>query len=93
MSAASTSAASNLNCGLKDSWLTESRQQHQELVAMFRQQTSELERQNAWAEELDSKLQAAGQRITQLQEEFAAEQKASAALAEAYARKVENGEE
>jgi len=72
----------------KDTWLAESRQQHQELVAMFRQQTAELERQNAWAEELDSKLQAAGQRIAQLQEEFAAEQKASAALAAAYAGKV-----
>ncbi|MEO8125619.1 MAG: class I SAM-dependent methyltransferase [Bryobacteraceae bacterium] len=72
----------------KDEWLAESRQQHQELVGLFRQQTADLERQNAWAAELDGKLVAAGQRIGQLQDEFAAEQKASAELAAAYAAKV-----
>lgn len=62
----------------KDAWLEESRQQHQQMVAMFRQQTAELEQRNTWAQELDGKLHAAGQRIRQLQDEFAAEQKASA---------------
>ena len=65
----------------KDAWLEESRQQHQQMVALFRQQTAELEQRNAWAQELDAKLHAAGQRIQQLQDEFAD-------LAAAYAAKV-----
>ena len=65
----------------KDAWLEESHQQHQQMVALFRQQTAELEQRNAWAQELDAKLHAAGQRIQQLQDEFAG-------LAAAYAAKV-----
>lgn len=72
----------------KDTWLAESRQEHQQMVAMFRAQTAELEQRNEWAQELDAKLHAAGQRIRQLQDEFASEQKASAELAAAYAAKV-----
>jgi predicted SAM-dependent methyltransferase len=72
----------------KDAWLAESRAEHQELVAMFRKQTAELEERNAWAQELDAKLTAAGERVAQLQGEIAAEQKASAELAAAYAAKV-----
>lgn len=72
----------------KDAWLEESRQQHQQMVALFRQQTAELEQRNTWAQGLDAKLHAGGQRIQQLQAEFAAAQKASAELAAAYAAKV-----
>jgi SAM-dependent methyltransferase len=72
----------------KDEWLAESRTEHQSLVQMFREQTAELQQRNAWAQELDAKLTAAGQRIEQLQQELAAEQKASAALAAGYAAKV-----
>jgi SAM-dependent methyltransferase len=72
----------------KDAWLAESRAEHQELVAMFRKQTDELQERNLWAQELNAKLTAAGQLVEQLQGEVAAEQKASAELAAAYAAKV-----
>ncbi len=72
----------------KDTWLGESQAEHQQMVAMFREQTVELEQRNAWAQELDAKLRATGERILQLQEEFAAHQMASAEVAAAYAAKV-----
>jgi SAM-dependent methyltransferase len=68
----------------KDAWLGESRQQHQQMVAMFREQNTELEQRNAWAQELNAKLHAAGQSIQQLQDE----QEAFAEIAAAYAAKV-----
>ncbi len=72
----------------KDTWLAESVQQHQHLLGLFREQTAELEQRNTWARDLDAKLRAAGERIRQLQDDFAAGQKASAEVAAAYASKV-----
>ena len=72
----------------KDTWLAESGRQHQLLVSLFREQTAELEQRNAWAQALDAKLRSAGERIQQLQDDFAEEQKSSAAVAAAYAAKV-----
>jgi SAM-dependent methyltransferase len=47
------------------------RAEKQDLVEMFRKQKEELERSNAWARELDEKLQAAGRRIVEVQDELA----------------------
>jgi SAM-dependent methyltransferase len=44
----------------------------QQLVDMYREQKAELEKSNAWAGELEEKLQAAQARIVALQEELAA---------------------
>lgn len=54
----------------KDGWLAQLRAEKEELIAMFRAQTAELERSNAWAHELDEKLHAAQDRIVQLQQEL-----------------------
>lgn len=72
----------------KDTWLTETGEQHQQLVSQFRQQTAELEQRNTWALELDAMLGAARERIQQLQDDFAAEQVASVEVAAAYKDKV-----
>ncbi len=72
----------------KDAWLAESRAEHQRLVEMFREQTTQLQQRNAWAQELDSKLIAAGQRIEQLQRENAADRAGAEETVSAYAAKV-----
>jgi ubiquinone/menaquinone biosynthesis C-methylase UbiE len=61
----------------KDEWLAASRSEHQELVALHREQKSQLEKSNLWSQELNEKLHAAGQRIFELQDEVAAEQAAA----------------
>ncbi len=48
----------------------ELRAEKQKLIDMFRAQTAELDRSNAWAQELDGKLHAAQDRIVQLQQEL-----------------------
>ncbi len=72
----------------KNDWLAQSQRDHQKLVDLFRQQTTELEQRNAWADELNEKIIAAGQRIAQLQTELAEEQAAARQVVEAYTEKV-----
>jgi SAM-dependent methyltransferase len=64
----------------KDSWLAESRSEHERLVQMFREQTAELEKRNEWAQELDAKLKDAGERIVELQQEVAETHEAAKAV-------------
>ena len=59
----------------KNQWLDQVRQEHQELVEKFRQQTTELEESNRWADKLNLEIQQRRQTIQELMEE-AAHQKA-----------------
>ncbi len=61
----------------KDEWLAELKQEHQELLRLHRTQTEELEQSNRWAGELTQKLEAAGERIVELQDEYARHQEAA----------------
>lgn len=79
--------------GRKNRWLEETLEERQKLVEMFRQQTAELEERNRWAEELNGKLDAARQRIADLQRELAEQQEAGRLMAEGYAAKVRELEE
>jgi len=72
----------------KNDWLARSRQEHQELVDLFRLQKDELERSNRWAEEQNRKLEEKGARILELQEEVVREQAAAQAVVEGYEVKI-----
>lgn len=71
-------------------WLTDA---HRDRDRMMEQQTSiknHLDKQNAWAKELEVKLKAAQLRVTRLQDEFAAEQeRAQSIIAELNAENQE----
>jgi SAM-dependent methyltransferase len=64
---------------IKGEWLEQAKSEHAEMVERFRAQTGELERSNRWAEEVNQRLEAAGARIVELQEETAREQAAAQA--------------
>ena len=60
----------------KDEWLDKAQQdlaefdrEHQKLLGMFREQTAELEKSNAWAESLNRELEERAARIAELQDE------------------------
>ncbi len=55
----------------KDEWLREAKEEHQQLLEVFRAQTAELEERNRWAEDLDKQLTEAKERIVGLQDELA----------------------
>lgn len=55
----------------KDGWLEQLLAEKQNMVDLFREQTAELERSNAWAKELEETLHAAQDRIVALQNEMA----------------------
>ena len=61
----------------KDQWLETLRAEKQELVEMFRAQKAELEDRNRWAEDLNRQLGEAANRVVQLQDEQAADQRAA----------------
>jgi ubiquinone/menaquinone biosynthesis C-methylase UbiE len=69
-------------------WLDQSLADHQKLQEAHEEQTRHLETQNRWAADLEQHLKDAQARIVELQEEFQAEQRAAAAVAAGYARKV-----
>ena len=69
-------------------WLKETQDERQQLIELHRQQKEELEARNRWAQELDTDLHAAGERVVQLQGELAAEQQAGSAMAAGYEAKV-----
>ena len=79
---------------LKNGWLEKARQdleefdrQHQELLALFREQKADLERSNEWAESLNRALDEARARIAGLQQELEAEQETARCMAEGYEAK------
>jgi ubiquinone/menaquinone biosynthesis C-methylase UbiE len=74
-------------------WLDQSLADHQKLQEAHEEQTRHLETQNRWAAELEQHLKDAQGRIVELQEEFQTEQRAAAAVADGYARKVAELEE
>lgn len=54
----------------KDGWLAELRREKHEVIEMFREQKTQLDQSNLWAQELDQKLSAAQDRIVALQQEL-----------------------
>jgi SAM-dependent methyltransferase len=80
--------------GTKNAWLAAAQAEHQQLVTLHRELTAELERSNTWAQDRDTKLKAAGERIIQLQTELESQAAAATDMAAAYeARLSEVNEE
>jgi SAM-dependent methyltransferase len=80
---------------LKNGWLAKAQQdleefdrQHQEVLAMFRDQKEQLESSNRWAESLDRDLTEARTRIAALQQELETEQRNARSMAEGYEQQV-----
>jgi SAM-dependent methyltransferase len=80
---------------VKNEWLEKAKHEladlnheHQQLLAMFRQQKAELEARNQWALQLNRELEERSARVDQLQNELAAEQAAARAVVEGYEAKV-----
>ena len=69
-------------------WLVEVRNERAALMQHLDEQKAHVEKQNRWAQQLDTDLRAAQQRIAALQDEFHAEQKAAQDLARNYEAKV-----
>jgi ubiquinone/menaquinone biosynthesis C-methylase UbiE len=74
-------------------WLDQSLAEHHKLQEAHEEQTRHLETQNRWTANLEQHFKDAQARIVQLQEEFQTEQRAAAAVAAGYARKVAELEE
>jgi SAM-dependent methyltransferase len=72
----------------KNEWLRKALDEHQALMAKFRQQKEALEESNRWGESLTRELEERGARIVELQEEFVREQDAARKVADDYAAKV-----
>ena len=72
----------------KDQWIEVLGTEKQELVEISRAQTAELEAKNRWAETLNRQLEETRDRVVQLQDELASEQRSAQATAEAYEAKV-----
>ena len=80
---------------LKNGWLKKAEQdlaefdrQHQELLALFRQQKEELERSNQWAQKVNAELLQARARIVELQQELQQAQEDARRMAEGYEQQV-----
>ena len=67
-------------------WLAETQAERDGLIEMFRRQKEELEERNRWADQLNARLESAGNRIVDLQNE-------AEALATAYKAKITELEE
>src|SRR5262249_18963130 len=72
----------------KNAWLEQAIQEHQDLVAKFREQKEALERSNRWNHQLKQELEERQARIVELQDENAREQEAARQMAEGYAAQV-----
>lgn len=68
----------------KNEWLEQAQRKHADLVELHTQQTRELQSNNEWARDLDTKLKAARERIVELQDEVVADQEAALAMAQGY---------
>jgi chromosome segregation ATPase len=84
---------------VKNRWLEKCQQdlaefdrEHQKLLGMFRDLKAELERSNAWAEEVNRELEERRARVAELQEELAGEQENARRTVAAYDAKVEEVE-
>ena len=73
---------------LKDKWLAGMTGQRDQLHAHHQAAVTQLEERNRWAQSLESELDAARQRVVELQSEFAREQEASRKVASDYEAKV-----
>jgi SAM-dependent methyltransferase len=73
----------------KNDWLTQSRTEHASLVALHDQQTKELQASNRWAEELNAKLDAIGDRVVALQNELDEQQRMALQTAREYQHQVD----
>lgn len=73
---------------LKTGWLAGMTEQRDKLQSLHHVVTAQLEERNRWAQSLESELEAARQRVVDLQEEFAREQEASRHVASSYEAKV-----
>ena len=69
-------------------WLEETQAERDKLIGLHDLLKEELEARNRWAQQLSTDLEAAGRRIMELQNDFAAEQQAAIAMAAAYEEKV-----
>jgi SAM-dependent methyltransferase len=65
-------------------WLAQTIQERDSLLQLHGKLTEELASRTRWVENLNAELRATQQRVVQLQEEFAAEQKAALDVAAAY---------
>lgn len=74
-------------------WLSQTGQERDELLALYRNQKHELELRNEWAAGLNLQLQQSGARVAALQEELAQEQAAAAEVAAGYEGKVQQLED
>jgi ubiquinone biosynthesis O-methyltransferase len=79
----------------KDKWLDKAQldlaefdRQHQQVLAMFREQKEQLEQSNRWAEELNATLTARGARIDELQNELARDQENARRVVAEYNAKI-----
>ena len=77
----------------KNRWLEEAKSALAGLQAEHEKQTAELDKSNLWAEELNTQSESRAARITQLQQELAADQEQARAVAAGYAAKVAGMEE
>ena len=77
----------------KDEWLRKALDEHQALMAKFREQKESLEKSNRWAESLNRELEERGVRIVELQESMEREQAAARKMADDYEAKVRELEE
>lgn len=73
----------------KDGWIAQQQAAHAELLRRHAELEQELLKSNRWAADLNSRLDEAGERIVQLQNELAAEHQSSAAMAAAYEAQLE----
>ena len=77
----------------KNAWLEQAIQEHQDLLAKFRDQKEALERSNRWNQSLNQELEERSARIVELQEDMARDQEAARQMAEGYAAQVSTLEE
>jgi len=74
-------------------WLSDTMTERDALLALHRSLTEELDSRTRWVDALDNELRATQQRVVQLQEEFAAEQKAALEMAAGYDAEIGRLEE
>lgn len=72
----------------KNEWLATGQREHQHLLETHTGVLEELKRSNAWAQQLDSKLKSAQERIVALQGELADEQRAGLQMSADYQERI-----
>ena len=72
----------------KNEWLRKALEDHERLVAKFREQMEALEKSNRWARAAEKEIEQRGARIVELQDEMAREQQLAMKMAADYNAKV-----